>query len=210
MSPRVGTIINTEDLIDYSRVKRYEQLVKFFEQIYNCSKEHEITISDILLYTISNFFKRRKYNKGNKDLKKCLRNIRKEGSKQNFKWETEFLWFNDFILEKVRKDIFEAHNLILPNRFESIYFFESREDCLKYYDNFRMKFFGKIIEVQLIETNNFSKFDNNLLTKFEVYYRSIDFYNQAKFFLLGGCSEIPLFEIVFQGKYKITKYLPLN
>lgn len=44
---------------------------------------------------------------------------------------TEFKYFNDFVLNLVRKDL-AASNIIVPNRFKSHYFFEKIEDCKDY------------------------------------------------------------------------------
>ena len=200
IAPSVGEIITTQERVDYRRMKRYSKLTNLFEQIYNCSKEYELPIGEIVFHIKASIFKRLKNKIENLELKKCIKEIRKESSKQHFRVMKEFRWFNDYILEKAKTEIHNEFGLILPNRFESSYFFESIEDCYKYYFSLPRKFHTKIIEVEFVEQKILKKFDNKLISEFQDYYTSDNFYNQAKLFLLGGTSETPLFEIVFEGK----------
>jgi hypothetical protein len=205
----VGEIITTQEKVDSTRVKRYSKLTDLFEQIYNCSKEYELPIGEIIFHIKASFLKRRKYKIENLKLKKCIKDIRKESSRQHFRVMKEFRWFNDYILEKAKKEIHHELGLVLPNRFESSYFFESIEDCYKYYFNLPRKYHTKIIEVEFIEQKMLKKFDNKLVSEFQDHYTSDDFFNQAKLFLLEGASETPLFEFVFEGKYKVTNHYRL-
>ena len=206
IAPAVGEIITTQKGVDSTRVKRYSKLTNLFEQIYNCSKEYELPIGEIVFHIKASIFKRRKYKIENLELKKCIKDIRKESSRRHFRVMREFRWFNDYILEKAKAEIHNELGLILPNRFESSYFFESIEDCFRYYFSLPSKVHTKIIEVEFIEQKVLKKFDNKLISEFQDYYTSDDFYNQAKLFLLEGTSETPLFEIVFEGKYKVTNH----
>lgn len=208
-APTVGSIIFTQEMVDNTRVKRYSMLTNLFEQIYNCSKEYELPIGEIVFHIKASFCKRRKYKIENLELRQCINEIRKESSRQHFRVMREFRWFNDYILEKAKTEIFNELGLILPNRFESSYFFETIEDCFKYYFSLPRKFHVKIIEVEIIEQKILKKFDNKLISEFQDYYTSVDFYNQAKLFLLGEISETPLFEIVFEGKYKVINHIRL-
>lgn len=206
IAPAVGKIINTREMVDSTRVKRYSKLTNLFEQIYNCSKEYELPIVVIVFHIKASIFKRRNYKIENLELKKCIKDIRKESSRQHFRVMKEFRWFNDYILEKAKTEIYNELGLVLPNRFESSYFFESIEDCYKYYFSLPSKHHTKIIEVEFIEQKMFKKFDNKLVSEFQDDYTSDDFFNQAKQFLLEQTSETPLFEVVFDGKYKVTNH----
>lgn len=204
-----GQILSTQERVDFIRAKRYSRLINLFEQIYNCSKEYELPIGNVLFLINVGFLKRRKNRINNLELEKCINNIRNESSKQHFKISKEFRWFNDYILEKAKSELQNELGLILPNRFESGYFFESIEDCCKYYYNLPKKALAKIIQVEFTEQISLHKFDNKLITEFQDYYTSDDYYNQAKLFLIGGTSATPLFEIVFKGKYRVLAHFPL-
>ena len=131
--------------------------------------------------------------------------IKEEISKTNFILSYEFRYFNDYVLEKARKDIFKELKIELPNRFESQYFFQSIDDCIRYNNELTSKS-NRIIEVEFNKIDAFFKGDNKFLTNFDDYYTSEHFYNQAKSFLLESTTDNPLFEIVFIGNYKIIKH----
>jgi hypothetical protein len=57
--------------------------------------------------------------------------------------------------------------------------------------------------VEFIETRELKRLDNYFLVNFQDYFTSNDFYNQAKDFLNAKKTEEPLFEIIFQGKYRV-------
>jgi len=208
-TPLIGAVIDTNSFIDYERVKRFKKLTKLFELMYNCSTEFELPLFDILFQVKANFFKRLKFKIKNIQLKKRISEIRNECFKKCFR-SNEFRMFNDYMLAKVRDELNAKFVSDLPNRFESCYFFESIDDSLKYYSNLPVKYHTKIIEVEFIQIRSINKFDNTFLSEFQDYYTSDDFYLQANQFLFKHKSDKPLFEIVFQGKYKVIRHIAIS
>ena len=208
-APLVGVVIDTKTYIDYVKIKRYSKLTYLFELIYNCSKDFNMPIGNILFQVKANMFKRMKFKIDDVQLKKRISKIRNESLKKCFRLN-EFRMFNDYVLENVRNEINKLYAQELPNRFESCYFFESIDDSLKYYYKLPVKYHTKIIEVEFIETRSINKFDNTFLTEFQDYYTSDDFYLQANQFLFKHKSDKPLFEIVFQGKYKVIRHIAIS
>lgn len=202
-APIRGTIIDTDDTIDFRRIVRYTELTKLFDLIFNYSSIHNQPVVEILHLINANFAERLKYNFQNRKSKSEINNIRRESFKIKFNINREFRWFNDFVLEKAKREIEKEQDVILPDRFRSSYFLESLDDCHKYYENLGSIYKCLIIKVEFIETRELKRLDNYFLVNFQNYFTSYDFYNQAKDFLNGKITEKPLFEIIFQGKYKV-------
>lgn len=202
-APLRGTIIDTDDTIDLRRIARYSELTKLFDLIFNCSSNHNQPVGEILFLINANFVERWKYNFQNRRLKSEIKKIRRESFRRKFNINLEFRWFNDFVLEKAKRDIEKEQDVILPDRFKSSYFLESIDDCQVYYENLGFRYDCQIIKVEFIETRELRRFDNYFLVNFQNYFSSNDFYNQAKDFLNEKKTETPLIEIIFQGKYRV-------
>ncbi len=142
-----------------------------------------------------------------KEIENSLNALKKEIRISKFNAEVEFRYFTDYVLCKARTEIKRELNKPLPDRFKSHYFFESIEDCLNYYDSFDSVKSSTIIQVEFIDKNRIYKMDNKYLAHFENHYTSKDFYRRAKDFLSGCTSENPLFEVIFQGRYKVNAHL---
>lgn len=198
--PKVGRVLNTTENINHARLVRFSKLKHLFDLIFNLSRDYNLPIYDVLKFTNQNA----RIN-AEMDFYDQIENIKQEISTTNFILLYEFRYFNYYILEKVRKDIFDETKLELPNRFESQYFFQSINDCIRYNNELNSKS-NKIIEVEFNKTDAYFKGDNKFLTNFDDYYTSEHFYNQAKSFLLESTTNNPLFEIVFIGNYKIIRH----
>jgi hypothetical protein len=198
--PKVGSVLNTTENINYARFVRFSKLKQLFDLIFKLSSDHNLPIYDVLKFT--NQIEIINNGMGFYDQ---IEIIKEEISKTNFILSYEFRYFNDYILEKARKDIFKELKIELPNRFESQYFFQSIDDCIRYNNELTSKS-NKIIEVEFNKIDAFFKGDNKFLINFDDYYTSEHFYNQAKSFLLESTTDNPLFEIVFIGNYKIIKH----
>lgn len=203
--PKIGTVIDTDKLFDKSRISRVKKLERLFNLFCELSQNRDLSIHSILALLYPNTLFPEEEIEKDFDLQNSLNEINQEILKTSFQLTSEFKHFNDFILEEVRR-ILKNNDISLPDRFKSHYFFESIEDCLKYYAEIRYKVRPTIIQVEFLEGSNSYKFDNNLLTKFENNFRAKDFYNQAEYCLKKGVTENPLFEIVLQGKYKVISH----
>jgi hypothetical protein len=203
--PRIGEVINTNRKYDSDRIKRYNQLHKFFRILYNYSKENQISVGAILnvicpYSDLSADFEAEDFNKK----KRVLKRLFNQSIKNKINWSNnELRFFNDFVLEKAKKEVSKTIKVKLPNRFKSNYFFETIEDCHRY---IQLKGHGEIIKVEFVKVGRIGKFDNNLINYFEDSYTAEDLLSQAKKFLSGETIESPHFEIVFQGKYKVISY----
>tara|TARA_B100000378_G_scaffold272723_1_gene264648 strand:- start:179 stop:859 length:681 start_codon:yes stop_codon:yes gene_type:complete len=206
--PKNGIIIDTNEKIDYSMVKRFSELNNLLKLIYECSEKYQKSIREVLIES-----KSRKIIFKKNSFQKSVKAIKKEIKKTNFNLCVDFNYFTHYILENVRLELMKNSNKKIPNRFESSYFFESISDCKRYLKNldktFSSSFFAtnqlKVIKVKFIETKVLRKFDNILLTEFQDHYQSKDFNIIIKKYLKEGTSENPLFEYVFQGFYKVLK-----
>lgn len=204
-APPIETIIDTKNCINRDRVERNNELLKFFEFVYRYSDEYEYPIWNILSDNLPNFIKSLKYFVKDKLYFNKVKILRKERKESAFSWPSDNVYFIDFILEKVRICVQDELKIELPSRFESSYFFETYEDCKKYFDGYSHLNL-EIIKVEFIEDILIEKFDNNLISGFPIYFTAKDYLNHVKIFLYGAASEAPHFEIVFQGKYKIVSH----
>ncbi|MDO9152135.1 MAG: hypothetical protein Q7U47_00210 [Paludibacter sp.] len=204
----VGKIIDTNYCINEYRVLRNNELKSFFEKAENFSNEFELSISLVLNDTLLKLMKLHKtfIIKGIKYIVK-MKKLAKEREKCNFILNDESNFFIDYILEKKRKNLEIEENVILPSRFNSSFFFESADDCNKYYPKFNCNGEIQIVKVEFIETRKSFTFDNSIISDFSRCITSIDYLNHAKLYLSGYISDNPLLEVVFQGKYKIISYI---
>src|SRR5690606_12772007 len=200
----LDSIINTEENFDFQRIQRFNNLNQLLELLFKASKSYNLSLHYILSQIYPNIFQPECDIRNEPNILQDIDKIRKEIFLVNFEVYTEFKYFNDFVLNLVRKNL-ATSNIIVPDRFKSHYFFEKIEDCKKYLKELRNYKPCEIVEVEIIEKNQLIKVDNTLLTTFQNHYTSCDFYNQAKECLTGKISLNPLYEIVFQGKYRITK-----
>jgi hypothetical protein len=202
LSP-IGEIIDTDNSIDELRFKRNKELLTCFEKAYSFSEEFELPISVVLTEIAlkitplpNNFLKRITYIWKlyflTNEMKKCSLQY-SEISKYSL----------DFILEKTRICIQNETKTILPSRFKSSFFFESEDDCKRYYTKYNYEGEIFIAKVEFIESKEVVRFDNNIISYFSPYATSVECLNQAKSYLSGNMSDNPLIEFVFQGKYKI-------
>ncbi|GGB70000.1 hypothetical protein GCM10007424_07440 [Flavobacterium suaedae] len=209
-SYRVGELISTSKNIDIKRKYRFKELTHLFNLIYNVSLKHDIAVHKIIeLIHTQNLTS----IKVNEHISNSIIEIKNEIERTKFNIRREFRYFNDFILDKVRKDTFKENGNRLPDRFESHFFFKTIDDCIKYLTRLKSMDHRKkswlyfkifhIVEVVFIDQKNQHIGDNNLLTYFSNTYTSTDFYNQARDYLFSKNSLSPLKEIVFQGKYKV-------
>jgi hypothetical protein len=205
--PKIGSSIDTNENIDHSRINRMSKLHNLFNSLYNLSINTDLPLQNIfsLIYPsfkpISNF-------EVNNYITLSVQLIKSEVLSTNFNIQ-EFRYFNDFVLEKVRNELGQT-GLILPDRFKSHYFFESLSDCFFYCLELNIDKNCTVIEVEFQNNLKGHKMDNRLVVDFYDHYTARDFYNQAKKFLTKNSSAEPLYEVVFQGKYKILKHIPLS
>jgi hypothetical protein len=89
-APIQGTIIDTEDTIDFRRIARYSELTKLFDLIFNCSSTHNLPVGEILFLINANFAERWKYNFQNQRLKSEIKKIRRESLKIKFNINPDF------------------------------------------------------------------------------------------------------------------------
>lgn len=208
--PKIGTIIDTNESIDYYRINRISKLNRLFNLLYDLSFETNLPFQNILSLVLPNFNPISKFEV-NQSLLSKIEIIKLEIIATNFNIHSEFKFFNDFILDKVKTELYNENKFVLPDRFKSNYFFESLSDCYLYclelglYKNKN----NKIIEVEFVDTIHMEKMDNRLVADFQNHYTSNHFYNQAKKFLTKKTSDNPLFEIIFQGKYKVNRLIPM-
>lgn len=190
-----GTIVDTSNNIDYLRIKRFNELKKLFQLIFDFSEKFNISIYNILIQI---------FNKSQELQEEFeLNKIKSEVINTGFICQREFKYFNDFILDKIRNE--DKINRY-PDRFKSHYFFKTIEDCFRYSTNLGIYKNIKIIEVEFLETISIFEGDNQLLTNFNDDFTSKDFYFQAKDFLIQKKTNNSLIEVVFVGKYKVLKY----
>ena len=202
----VGTIINTDDRFNGARLSRYLKLKDLFRCIFDVSKLSNVSVHYILSQVYPDFFRPETELVFERQLLDGIDKIRIEIDRTNFVLQSEFRYFNDFVLDMVHSDL-SSDSVLLPDRFKSHYFFLSVQDCVRYYLELPNSRSCTVIEVELVEMNYFSKHDNSFLTNFENYFTASDFYNQAKKFLLGEVSRHPLIEIVFQGIYRVRRHV---
>lgn len=209
-APKIGTIVDTNKFINYYRIDRQSKLNTLFNLLFELSFENELSIQNIFSLVYPNF-KQYSIFESNQNILDKIEIIKLEINKINFNVNREFLFFNDFVLDKVKTELNNDFNLDLPDRFKSHYFFETLSDCYFYYLELgcNQNKNSKIIEIELIETIKLEKMDNRLIVDFQDYFTSKHFYNQAKDFLTKKKSENPLFEIIFQGKYKVNRLIPI-
>jgi hypothetical protein len=204
----VGTIINTEENFDSERIDRFFKLNSLLKLIYDVSKIDNVSIHYIISQIYPTLFYPEIEIRYDASLLNNIEKIKREILNTNFNISSEFKYFNDFVLNQVRNNLMFESNISLPDRFKSHYFFESIEECLDYYYNLS-SIVKKctIIEVEFIDKKCIYKMDNKYLTNFKNHYTSIDFYKDANDFLIGKISENPLFEIIFQGRYKVNAHV---
>lgn len=206
--PKIGSDIDTNDNIDNFRINRMTKLNSLFSALYNLSLYTNLSLQDILSLVYPNFkaystFEISPY------ITQIIKLIKNEVLKTNFNVYNEFRYFNDFVLQKVRNELDEV-GIILPDRFKSHYFFESLSDTFFYCLELNIDRRFTVIEVEFQQNLKGHKMDNRLAVNFFDHYTAKDFHNQARMFLLKKSSENPLFEIVFQGKYKVINHIPLS
>lgn len=204
----VGTIINTEESFDSERIDRFSKLNNLLRLIYDVSNLDNVPIHYIISQIYPTLFYPEIAIRDDISLLNNIEKIKREILYANFNISSEFKYFNDFVLNKARYDLMLNSNLSLPDRFKSHYFFETMEECFDYYYNLNSVIIQcTIIEVEFIDQNCIYKMDNTYLTNFKNHYTSDDFYKDAKDFLMEETSENPLFEIIFQGRYKINAHI---
>ncbi|MGB5980878.1 MAG: hypothetical protein WBG46_01925 [Nonlabens sp.] len=199
-----GAEINTADRIDYNMVARISELNKLFNLIDKCSEYHNVSIREILqslkLFDPSVIT--------GTQLFLDLKEIKEEKIIQEFNIINEFRYFTYFILEKVRLELLKNNEVEeLPNRFESSYFFGSLADCKRYLIGLNLNYSLnklKVIEVKFEYEDVLFKFDNNHLSNFEDSFHSKDFKDSIARYLRAEQTQNPLFEYVFQGRYRIV------
>lgn len=207
----VGTIINTEESFDSERIDRFSKLNNLLRLIYDVSDLDNVPIHYIISQIYPTLFSPEIAIRYDLSLLDNIEKIKREIHYTNFNISSEFKYFNDFVLNKARYDLMLNSNISLPDRFKSHYFFESLEECFDYYYNLNSVVTKcVIIEVEFIDQNRIYKMDNTYLTSFENHYTSNEFYKHAKDFLIGKISENPLFEIIFQGRYKINDHVSVD
>lgn len=198
--PRIGKTIYTNRKFDRKRIKRQKKLDTFFELIYTYSINKNIPVAAILNeispYQIPTA---EDYEIDNILVIKLLEEV----NKNKFQWLNEERFFYDFVLTKAKKKIEKEKIEIFPDRFKSHYFFENLNDCYEY---MRYKGNGNIIKVKVLNEIVSKKLDNKLSNTFKDDDSAEDLLKQAEFYLLGGVSINPIYEIIFQGKYKIISY----
>lgn len=206
----IQTIVSTCQSIDYFRINRMSQLNRLFNLFYELSSETNLSLQDILSLIYPNFNPISKFEI-DKNLHSKIEIIKREIITTNFIVQLEFRYFNDFVLDKAREELCRQSDLLLPDRFQSHFFFESLSDCYSYCLELGLNKDknNKIIEVEFVETILLEKMDNRLVSDFHDYFTSQHFYNQAIAFLTKRNSENPLFEIIFQGKYKVKRLIPM-
>ncbi len=205
--PQIGTIIDTDKNFDLLRLERFKKLEKLFNQIFEISSSSNLPIINILAALYPNLYYSNILVENQNTLESNLDVLRKEIAISKFCVGIEFRYFTDYVLYKAREEIKKELNKPLPNRFKSHYFFESIEDCFNYYYSLEAVKPSTIIKVDFIDQNRVYKMDNALLTSFENHYTSKDFYRHAKNYWMELTTENPLFEIVFQGKYKVNEHV---
>lgn len=201
--PDIEDIINTEDTVDELRFKRYSELKPLYELIYNCSEKYNLQLQYIIDFLLVNRSRRNIKKFGNCELKHTLKQIKKKSKILHFCLIKEFRYFTDYVLEKVQNNLDNG----LPDRYKVNYFFESMVDCYRYLRSLSGVYEYKIFEVEFIETSSCDKFDNHYTSYFEPHSTAKDFYIQAFLYLLKIESSNPLWEVLFSGKYKITKQI---
>lgn len=197
----IGYEIDTDECINTFRVNRNKELLNLFELTYKYSKKKKKPVVEVLCQNIydphfSGFL---------------LNKIKKESIRSSFSREHDLSLFIDFILEKARILVNKEYSKSLPPRFESCFFWENIDDCKSYCNKFSTNGPFIILKVSFIEKIQFERLDNILIsTQFYDWFTSEDFLNQAKIFLLGGESNEPHFEIIFQGRFKIIEHIILK
>lgn len=198
---KTGNVVDSEQCIHTYRVNRNNELLKLFQLTAKYSKKKKKPVVEVLGQDIYD-----SYSSGF-----LLNKIKKESIKTSFSPEHDLRFFIDFILEEARITIQKKHSKSLPSRFESCFFWENIEDCRSYCDKFSSYGPFIILKVSFIEKKQFERLDNVLISShFYDWFTSEDFFNQAKIFLLGGESNEPQFEIIFQGQFKIIEQILLN
>jgi hypothetical protein len=182
-------IINTIANRDNKRIFRFNDLKSYFEQISEFSSKNNIPIFDIIKEINST---------DNNNI--YIQRLRELGVKKKFNWESiEGRYYFDFVLEKARKNISNKTGAVLPNRFESNFFFETVDDCFRYMDD---KSPGVVAKIEIIDCNLLFKADNKLLNYFPNSYTFDDLVNHSNKLWNGESTDEPLYEIIFQGKYR--------
>lgn len=204
---KVGAIIDTDKNFDLLRFERFKKLEKLFNLIFEVSSNSNLPLINILASLYPDLFSSEIIVENQNDLEDSLGALKKEIAISKFNVKYEFRYFTDYVLYKARTEIKKEINKPLPDRFKSHFFFESIEDCRNYYNNLISAKSSTIIQVEFIDQNRVYKMDNTFLTSFENYYTSKDYYRHAKDFLMERTTENPLFEIIFQGRYKVKEHL---
>lgn len=199
-------VIDTKASINKNRTNRYNELVRYFQYIYEFSYEKKMPIGQITndLSPYEFFIPVIMIHIDN-DYFPFIERIKQIQEEINFDWsKREFSHFIEYIFEKVRLQLNEEMNLNLPSRFESSYFFESKDNCRKYVQEKNLSHV-KIIKVEILNSEYLLKLDNSLLNYFPNDLNAVDLENQAKKYWLGETSENSFYEIIFQGRYKVLK-----
>jgi len=203
--PAIGKVIETDKVFDINRIARFAELKSIFEKTYNYSDQYNLPVATILeLISTMNTPRFNLLYSRIEVGKDQVNSIIEDVNKANLQLNKEGRFFFDYILTIAKKKIFDEKKIDLPDRFLSKYFFENLGDCYSYIREFGI---GKIIEVKFIEVNYLLRADNKLLSSFENDATSKDLLKQSEDFLLGVETLNPVYEIVFRGKYQITKHI---
>lgn len=124
-------MFDTNEKIHNKRIKRYYELLPFFKKVYSISLNRKQTIQELINDIIY-----KNYFRSIKSLDFIILKLILFSNRKKINWNVEFRYITDYILEKNRLILEETQNVYLPNRFKSSYFFNTVEDCLKYYKSF--------------------------------------------------------------------------
>lgn len=202
----IGTLINTEDKFDTVRIARFTELQYLLNLFFETSSRTNISICHILSQIYPEVVCPQTDVTESTNLTDDIEKIRNEINRTNFILHSEFRFFNDLVLAIARSELINE-GFILPDRFKSHYFFDSLEQCFAYYVNLPSLTPCRIIEVEFLNIKQVYKLDNMFLTRFEETFTANDFYKQAKRCLSGDITDNPIFEIVYQGTYRIKKHI---
>ena len=125
---------------------------------------------------------------------------------QGFDEENQFIFFDngiilwEYYLEKVRNEEF-SH---LPPRLKSAFFFDDIDKCNDY-NKVHLSGLGSTFEVDVLENKSMFAGDMRIIDELDNSISRDKLLEQIRKYWLGGKTENPMMEIVFQGRYELIE-----